>query len=144
MSDTRKKEKMDKGPFEVTRKIPLAPAAAEKLQDTVLELTAVDSIFDAHVDRQGQLRIVYDAASVSIQDIETLLDSAGLARATGAWWRLKSAWYRFLDGNASANAISQGGACCNRPPLGSGISGDAGKMERNVFSHERRGNDRGN
>ncbi|MFH1820123.1 hypothetical protein [Thiobacillus sp.] len=144
MSDTRKKEKMDKGPFEVTRKIPLAPAAAEKLQDTVLELTAVDSIFDAHVDRQGQLRIVYDAASVSIQDIEALLDSAGIARTTGAWWRLKSAWYRFLDENAHANAISQGGACCNRPPLGSGISGDAGKMERNVFSHERRGNDRGN
>ncbi|MHB1213965.1 MAG: hypothetical protein ACYCY9_03160 [Thiobacillus sp.] len=128
MSETRAKGKADKGPFDVSRKIPLAPAAAETLQNAVRQLTAVDSILDAHIDRHGQLRISYDTSRVGIRDIEAWLDSAGIARATGAWWRLKSAWYRFLDQNAHANAHSRGGACCNRPPSASGRSGDTGKI----------------
>ncbi|MFH1816355.1 MAG: hypothetical protein ABIK08_00065 [Pseudomonadota bacterium] len=128
MSETREKGKADKGPFDVSRRIPLAPVAAEKLQDAVRQLTALDPILDACVDRHGRLRISYDTSSVGIRDIEALLDSAGIARARGAGWRMKSAWYRFLDENARANAHSQGGACCNRPPAASGSSRDAGKM----------------
>jgi len=127
MHQALKKEQADKGPFDVSRKIPLAPAAAEALQDAVRQLTAVDSILDAHIDRHGQLRISYDSASVGIRDIEALLDETGVARAAGAGWRLKSAWYRFLDENARANARSQGGACCNRPPSAPGTRDDSGK-----------------
>ena len=57
------------------------------------------------------------------------LDKAGIACASGAWWRVKSAWYGFLDENAHANAHSQGGACCNRPPSTHGRSGKTGKLE---------------
>ena len=128
MSETREKGKADKGPFDVSRKIPLAPVATEKLQDAVRQLTALDPILDAHIDRRGHLRISYAVSHIDIRDIETLLDKAGIARASASWWRLKSAWYRFLDGNARANAHSQGGACCNRPPAASGSSRDAGKM----------------
>lgn len=128
MIETREKGKADKGPFDVSRKIPLAPVAAEKLQDAVRQLAALDPILDAHIDRRGHLRISYAVSHIDIRDIETLLDKAGIARASASWWRLKSAWYRFLDGNACANAHSQGGACCNRPPAASGSSRDAGKM----------------
>lgn len=128
MSETRKKEKPDKKPFDVSRKIPLVPFAAEKLQDAVRQLTALDPILDAHIDRRGHLRISYAVSHIDIRDIETLLDKAGIARASASWWRLKSAWYHFLDGNARANAHSQGGACCNRSPAASGSSRDAGKM----------------
>lgn len=129
MSEVPKKEKPNKGPFDVSRKIPLASATAETLEDMVRQLTAVDSILHACVDRHNQLRISYDASSVGVRDIEALLDNSGIARASGAWWRLKSAWYRFLDENAYANAHSQGGACCNHPPSAIGKNGDAGDMQ---------------
>ena len=129
MSQALKKGQTDKGAFDVTRKIPLAPAAAETLQNAVRQLTDVDSILDAHIDRHGQLRVSYDTSGVGISDIEALLDHAGIARASGAGWRLKSAWYRFLDENARANAHSRGGACCNRPPSAHGTRDKAGKTE---------------
>jgi hypothetical protein len=129
MRHTLKNEPMNRGPFDVSRKIPLAPAAAEALHNAVRHLTAVDSILDAHVDRHGQLRISYDTSRLGIRDIKAMLDKAGIACAPGAWWRLKSAWYSFLDENAHANARSQGGACCNRPPSAHGTRDDASKME---------------
>lgn len=128
MSETRRKVKHSKGPFDVTRKISLVPTAAEKLQDAVQQLTAIELIIDAHVDRHGQLRISYDASSVGIRDIEALLDKLDIARKSDIWWRLKSAWYRFLDENAKSNARSGGGACCNRPPSAHGGGNDAGKV----------------
>lgn len=128
MSETRKKVKPSKGPFDVTRKISLAPAPTEKLQDAVRRLTSIEPIIDTHVDRHGQLRISYDASRVGIRDIEAMLDKAGIACTSGFWWRLKSAWYRFLDENAKSNARSGGGACCNRPPSVSGGSSDTRKV----------------
>lgn len=127
MSETREKGKEDKGPFVVARNIPLAPVSAEKLQDAVRQLAALDPILDAHIDRHGHLRISYAASHIDIRNIETLLDKTGIARASGSWWRLKSAWYQFLDENARVNALSQGGACCNRPPSAHGRSGETGK-----------------
>jgi len=126
MRQALEKEQLDKGPFDVTRRIPLAPAAAETLQNAVRQLNAVDSILDARIDRHGKLRISYDSTSVGIRDIEAWLDSAGVARASGTGWRLKSAWYRFLDENARANARSRGGACCNRPPSAHGPRDEPG------------------
>jgi hypothetical protein len=78
---------------------------------------------------RGQLLVSYDSSLVGIRDIEALLDRAGIARASGFGWRLKSAWYRFLDENTRANAHSRGGACCNRPPSAYGARDDAGKTE---------------
>lgn len=117
-----------KGFFDVTRKIPLALAATEKWQAAVQQLAAIEPILDAHVSQRGLLRISYDASCVGMREIEALLDEAGIARTSGFWWRLKSAWYRFLDDNAKSNAHSGGGACCNRPPFASGGSSDPGKL----------------
>jgi hypothetical protein len=51
MNETRRKVKPSKGPFDVTRKISLAPTATEKLQNAVQQFTAIEPIINAHVDR---------------------------------------------------------------------------------------------
>ena len=106
----------DKGPFDVDRTIPLRPVTADKLEEAIRHMNALEPVIDAHIDRRGQLRIRYDASSVGIRDIERLLDESGVGRLSNAWWRFKSAWYGFLDDNARSNAHSSGGACCNRAP----------------------------
>ena len=108
--------KVGKGPFDVDRTIPLRPVAADTLDAAVQKMRAIDSIIDVHIDRRSHLRIRYDASSIGIRDIEPLLDEAGTGRPSSLWWRFKSALYRFLDDNARSNALSRGGACCNRPP----------------------------
>lgn len=116
MRETRKKVKPGKGPFDVDRTIPLLPAAANALEEALLKMSAIEPVTDARVDHRGQLRIRYDASIVGIRDIERLLDESGVGRPSSTGWRFKSAWYRFLDGNARSNALSKGGACCSRPP----------------------------
>lgn len=101
--------------FLVTRSIPLSfPSAAER--DRVLAaLAQTDGVLGARVDRNGRLRIHYDAARIGFGDVEHALTAAGLSLPTGASWRLKSAWYRYLDANARSNAQAKAGACCSKP-----------------------------
>lgn len=101
---------------ELKRIVPLLPAAPEKLDALISRLESIEPISEARLDSGGRLRIRYDASCVSIRDIERFMDEAGVARPSGAWWRFKSAWYRFVDDNARSNALSAGGACCSRPP----------------------------
>lgn len=114
MNDTRPAH----GAFDVERKIPVAAHAVGPLQEAVRQLRAMEPVSDAQVDKQGRLRVAYDASRIGMSDIEALLHRSGVARATGFWPRLKLVWYRYLDENARANARAGGGACCNRPPPG--------------------------
>lgn len=109
------KRARDATAFGVRRTIPLADVGHEKLEEAVQSLRAIEWVGDLRVDGR-RLRLRYDASAVNFRDIERLLDELGLQRATGLWWRCKSAWYRFLDTNARSNALSRGGACCSRPP----------------------------
>ncbi len=107
---------MNKGPFDVVRILPLRPVATDMLDSAIRKLSAFEPVLDVHINRRGRLRICYDASIVGLRDIERLLDESGVGCASSAWWRFKSALYRFLDRNARSNALSGGGACCNRPP----------------------------
>ncbi|WP_223248441.1 hypothetical protein [Sulfurirhabdus autotrophica] len=127
MNKTPKKMKPGKGPFDVTRKILLAPTAPERWHEAVTRLKTIEPIIDANIDQNGRLRISYDASCVGMRDIEPLLDEMSVYRASGFWSRIKLSWYRFLDENAKSNAVSGGGACCNRPPAAHDGSSDAGK-----------------
>lgn len=103
------------GAFEVKRTIPVHDAQPDKLQQLANTLQAIESIAEVRVD-DGQLHLCHDASGVGSQDIERLLNEAGLQRPASFWWRCRSAWYRFLDTNARSNARSLSGACCSRPP----------------------------
>lgn len=107
-------------PFVVSRNIPLKPFEEETLQEAIRNLMERNLIVGARADSPNRLHISYDASCVGIRDIETWLEEAGIFIDHGFSWRLKSSWYAFLDENAKSNARSSGGACCNRPPPGSG------------------------
>jgi hypothetical protein len=124
-------KKQTSGSFDVSRKMPLAPADAERLQEAMAQLRAVEPVIDVQMDQRGQLHISYDASSVGMREIEAILDKSGIARAESLWWKLKSGWYRFVDENTKSNARSGGGACCNRPPAEYGASNDAGQIRPN-------------
>jgi len=109
------KPERDTTAFQVRRAIPLADVRPEKLEQAVQALRATGWLSDVGVDGR-RLRVSYDASGANFRDIERLLDEAGLQRPTSLWWRFRSAWYRFVDTNSRSNALSRGGACCNRPP----------------------------
>lgn len=101
---------------EVKRSIPLLPASPEQLESAAAKLRGIEPISEVRLDGGTRMHVRYDASCVGFGDVERLLDEAGIRRPSTAWWRFKSAWYRFLDGNARSNALSKGGACCSRPP----------------------------
>lgn len=109
------KPEHDSTAFQVKRAILLADAQPEKVAQAVQTLRAIKWLSDVHADGQ-RLSVRYDASGANFSDLEQLLDEAGLHRPTSLWWRFKSALYRFLDANVKSNALSGGGACCNRPP----------------------------
>ena len=104
------------------RVVPLLPAAPGTLEALTVKLTGIEAISAVHIDDQHRLHLRYDASVMNLRDIERLLDESGVGRPATLWWRLKSAWYRFVDGNARSNALSSGGACCSRPPSPWGAS----------------------
>jgi hypothetical protein len=100
----------------VRRAVCLANSQPENLARAVKMLETIDWI-DAVCVHGTRLHVRYDASAVNFGDIEGLLDAAGLYPPVRLSWRCRSAWYRFLDANARSHALSNGGACCSRPPV---------------------------
>ena len=101
--------------FAVTRTIPVASAGPGQLEHAIERLECLESVAYAKAGTHG-LEVRYDASRFGFREIEHLLDAAGIARPSGLGWRLRAAWYAFVDENARSNARRGDGACCNRPP----------------------------
>ncbi|MGA7179718.1 MAG: hypothetical protein WBX11_09060 [Thiobacillaceae bacterium] len=114
MEDDSMNERNDA--FAVTRTIPISGADPGELERAIQNLGRIECVAYARASGNGRLRVRYDASCVGFRDIERLLDEAGVSRPSSFWWRIRSAWYAFLDQNARSNAIGGGGACCNKPP----------------------------
>ncbi len=106
--------------FVVSRNIPLKPFDEKALREAISDLSQRDMIVGARTVSGNRLHVTYDASCVGIRDVEAWLIDAGIAIEPGFSWKMKSAWYAFLDENAKSNARFSTGACCNRPPPGSG------------------------
>lgn len=107
--------------FTVTRTIPIVAAASGHVERVIESLENLEPVAYARVTGSDRLQVRYDASCFGFRELEHLLDDAGIVRPFGLWWRLRAAWYAFVDQNARSNARSGGGACCNRPPgLGGG------------------------
>ncbi|MGO9444384.1 MAG: hypothetical protein ACLPXB_06340 [Thiobacillaceae bacterium] len=100
----------------VRRVICLANSQPENLARAVKTLETIDWI-DTVCVHGTRINVRYDASGVNFGDIEELLGAAGLYPPARLSWRGRSAWYRFLDANARSHALSNGGACCSRPPV---------------------------
>lgn len=103
------------GPFAVNRTLGTMERSRERLDRAARSVEATEGMLRVRAGRRGRLRVRYDASCVGLWDVERLLEEAGIALSRSAWWRLKATWYRFLDQNARANAVSKGGACCSNP-----------------------------
>ncbi|MFA6901767.1 MAG: hypothetical protein WC236_01660 [Gallionellaceae bacterium] len=130
MTDESKNTAKGNTAFDVTRKIPLALSGMDKWPHASAKLLTIEPIHEASIDRQGHLRISYDASYIGIADIESLLDELGLDRDKGLWWRVIAGWYNYVDENIQANACSTNGACCTRPPSANGISRQQRKISQ--------------
>ena len=104
--------------FTVTRSIPLQ-SSDSGLQPAAATLAEQPGVDFANVRDDGGLEVRYDASRIGFQEIEQILDEAGLSRPAGFAWRIKSEWFRFTDSNARANANATH-ACCSRPPVQAG------------------------
>jgi hypothetical protein len=115
MSETRAGS--ENGNFVVTRRVSLAnPIAGETMQPFGKALESVDGVSSCRIDaRRGRMQVTYDASRIGFAVIEQAVEGAGGVLARGGWARLKSAWFRYLDANAKANASGGAGACCSNP-----------------------------
>lgn len=104
----------------VLREIALVEGQGERLTAAVEQLARLDGVLHVELRGDARLRLRYDVARIAHGEIERVLDGAGLCRRATLWWRVRAAWYRYLDENIKANAGARGGACCSRPPPGGG------------------------
>lgn len=112
----RKPENVLNPAFLVTRRVPVeaTPVLAEVL-------SALPGMDHAGVDAGRHLELRYDASRIGFDEIEKVLDDAGVAWPDGFLWRMRAEWFRFTDGNARANAQATP-ACCSRPPVAPGMT----------------------
>ena len=101
------------GLSQVRRTIPIDDTQPDQLERVARSLKAIEAVNDIRTDSRGKLRIRYDASCIGIWDIERILEEDGITLPFGYWWRVKLAWYRFLDHNARSKAISGEGSCCS-------------------------------
>jgi hypothetical protein len=102
--------------FFVTRTIPVTDASTAQLEQGLRCLEKIEPVTQASINELRRLKISYDASCIGFKDIERMLDEAGIRRPASMGWRIKAAWYAFLDTNARNAALGGGGACCNKPP----------------------------
>lgn len=104
------------GAFTVARTVPMGDGEVDRAGAAGECLRQLAGVARVEVDsRRGSVRVTYDAAVVGFGEIQRALTDSGFGLAPGWWARLRFAWYRYLDGNARANAAAKGGSCCNRP-----------------------------
>lgn len=103
--------------FLVTRSVPLV--GEPELGAVADALAGLPGVAYSRPEEKGGLEIRYDASRLGFDEIEGVLDEAGIARPDSMWWRIKSEWFRFTDGNARSNAHAVH-ACCSRPPVAPG------------------------
>lgn len=108
--------------FVVTRKIPVS-AAAEALTAVAGTLAELPGVGSCRLDGTDHLVLHYDASRLGFEEVERILDEAGVARRQSMWWKVKAEFYRFTDGNIRGNAAVTP-ACCSRPPVAPGIKRD--------------------
>lgn len=102
--------------FVVTRSIPVRTAARGSLATAAGRLRMHPGVALVTAGEDGRLTLRYDTSRIGFEEIEQVLDEAGVARPASLVWRIKSEWFRFTDGNARANAHTTH-ACCSRPPV---------------------------
>ncbi len=103
------------GDFSVHRSIALPGMGEDDVEKIQACLKALPGMQQLRFDlERKRVALTYDAARLGFWRIEQALTEAGWPPARDRWSRMRYAWYRYLDGNARANAEAKG-ACCGNP-----------------------------
>jgi hypothetical protein len=95
----------------VRRRIPLSRACSDELTGEVM---TIDGVRQARCKGRG-LRLQYDVRQVDLSTIEGQLQRLGMDTRPSRYWRIKRAFYRYLDSNIRAVSGSSDAACCSNP-----------------------------
>ncbi len=102
----------------VVRNLKLATGPGQDVSGALREIDELPGMDEVSIDsKTSVLHLAYDAGRLSIQGIEAILSSHGIALSDDWWTRLKKKQYRFTDQNVKDNAAYVP-SCCNKPPVG--------------------------
>lgn len=69
-----------------------------------------------HIDHGSDLMARYDASRIKFNQILEQLPTLGVVVKTSRWFRIKAAWYDFVDTNIASQTNERPKPCCNRIP----------------------------
>lgn len=64
----------------------------------------------------GTLRVRYNAVEIGFDRVLEQLQQLGITPRNTQWFRIRAAWYRYVDANVAAQAKMRPKPCCNRVP----------------------------
>jgi len=95
----------------VHRNIPLSsPCDKERL----VELCELNGVQQAECKKK-KIQMIYDVSEINLSTIEAQLRKAGLALRLTMLWRIKRAFYRYVDDNIRASRGNNAASCCSNP-----------------------------
>lgn len=111
MSKSAKQKSMDNT---LIRVVPIE----QSLSPTQLEAFEVQLNHELRLslNRENSLLVHYNAAFLNFEEVLALLHQLGITARDSRWFRIKAAWYSFVDGNVSSQASARPKACCNKVP----------------------------
>lgn len=99
------------------RKLTIEGLGESQWQELIHQLNHHPCVDFAERGPNGLLRVTYDGAHWSMDELMETIDSHG-GRVKKGWWdRRKLSWYRFTDDNVKANAMHDPFCCSKIPPM---------------------------
>ena len=101
----------------VVRHLKLETSPEQNLAIAIAEIDQLVGIDEVALAEEGTLiHLAYDAATVSIDDIEAILTRHNVEVGHGWWNHFKEGHYRFVDQNVKDNAAHVPSCCSKMPP----------------------------
>jgi len=95
----------------VHRNIPLCDRCDK---ERVVQLCELNGVQQAECKKK-KIQMVYDVREINLSTIEAQLRKAGMPLKSTILWRIKRAFYRYVDDNIRAASGSSEASCCSNP-----------------------------
>ena len=101
----------------VRRKIRLSETLTiDSARRILARLRAMDGVMEVVGGEKLDIRVTYDLQCTDFAALLTALRKEGVEPSPSRWFRLKAAWFQYLDETGRENAHLPAPPCCNQPP----------------------------
>jgi hypothetical protein len=101
----------------VRRKIRLSETLTIDGARRILErLRAMEGVKEVSGGEKLDIRVTYDLQCTDFAALLAALKEEGVTPSPSRWFRLKAAWFQYLDETGRENANLPTPRCCNQPP----------------------------